>query len=259
MVPEIKGDVIYITTEERAKNWMWEKDKEKVDKRVQFVSVEDIELIRKNGEIRVPEKCYKDVVLIKHPYQADQYIDLTEVEKLRNQKYVKICEIAQLLGASAIQVKCADKTEEKREFHASGEIGFKEISAKTKVTDKRELKQMCNLEISNEYQGNEKVSLESYNQAKQKAKEYNLDEDDGVKTLLDGRKPDGNLMTSMRITCDLTKAENSALDIACSIDAIPKAFSFSSQYKSIIEKKVTISLEMTVTFPCKMSNNIIDA
>lgn len=249
MVPEIKGDVIYITTEERAKNWEWEKDAEKIDKRVQFVSVEDIELIRKKGEIRVPEKCLMDDVLIKHPYYTNKYMLLTDVENLRYDKFVKICEIAQLLGASSYQVKSTENKEEKRSLSASGEICYK-ISSEVNGTSKKELNQMYNVGVDHIFRGNEKVSLDAYNKAKLKAKEYNLDEDDVVRMLLNGRNPQiGNPQRKYRVCCNLTKEENSALDIAFSIKFIPNAFSFKSQVKSIIEKRVTISLEMTIMFP----------
>lgn len=250
MVPEIKGDVIYITTEERAKNWEWEKDSEKIDKRVQFLSREDLMSISKRENWNIPPKCFENDVLVRYPYQSNKFIFLKDIEGFRNDKFMKICEIAQILGASAYKVNAETIKIERRKRDTSVAGVYKTIKAKLSIKRDKELKESYNFKRMDLLKGDNVITDNSYEEAVQRAKEYNLYEDTCVQDLLHKRDPkNGNISYVSNLQCVLTKEENSALDIACSLDVLPKAFSLDSNVKELVENKISISLKMTVVFP----------
>ena len=111
-VPELNGEVIHITSDEKTINWEWEKDSDKVSRQIQFVSIDDIPLIRNNSNMQLPT-VFENDVLIKHPFEPNTYLSIGEAcNEIRIDKFLKIGEIAQCLGAKGYLVEEAKESVE---------------------------------------------------------------------------------------------------------------------------------------------------
>jgi hypothetical protein len=69
---KLTRDIIYVTSEERATNYMWEKTANKLNPNVQIVSLDDI--YEMGVDIFDGKKVpVLDTILIKHPFIPNKY------------------------------------------------------------------------------------------------------------------------------------------------------------------------------------------
>lgn len=249
-VPELKGEVIHITSDERSINWEWEKDSDKVDKKIQFVSINDIPMIRNNSDIQFPVVSENDV-LIKHPFEPNTYLSIDDAcNEIRIDKFLKIGEIAQCLGAKGYIVKEATERIETRCFDANGGIDHRQVGSDLNIKKEETWKEKLGIEISDRFGGCKKITEKSYLEAKELAIKYHLENDSAIRSLIRMRDPSKeNMLTNSSIRCEMTKELNSALDIAFSLNVMPGVFSLDANVKKTLERKETIILDILFDFP----------
>ena len=249
-VPELNGEVIHIISDERSINWKWEKDSDKVSKKIQFVSIDDIPMIRSNSDIQFPVVIEKDV-LIKHPFEPNTYLSIDDAcNEIRIDKFFKIGEIAQCLGAKGYIVKEAKENIGTRCFDANVGVTYKPIRTDLDIKKEETLKEKLGIELSDRFGGCKKITEKSYLEAKELAIKYHLENDSAIRSLIRMRDPSKeNMLTNRSIHCEMTKELNSALDIAFSLNVIPNVFSLDANVKKTLETKETITLDILFEFP----------
>jgi len=249
-VPELNREVIHITSDEKSINWEWEKDSDKVSRKIQFVSIDDIPIIRNNSDIQFPIVSENDV-LIRHPFEPNTYLSTDDAcNEIRIDKFFKLGEIAQCLGAKGYIVKEAKESIETRRFDANLGIKYKPVRTNLDIKKEETLKEKLGIEISDRFGGCKKITEESYLEAKELAKKYHLENDSAIRSLIRMRDPSKeNMLTNRSIHCEMTKELNSALDIAFSLNVMPNVFSLDANVKKTLETKETITLDILFEFP----------
>lgn len=249
-VSELNGEVIHITSDEKSINWEWEKDSDKVSRKLQFVSIDDIPMIRNNSDIKFPVVSENDV-LIKHPFEPNTYISVNDASnEIRKDKWFKISEIAQCLGATGFTIEEAKESIESRTLDATLGIKYKKVRSKSDLKKEETLKEKLGITISDKFGGCRKITDNSYLEAKELAIKYHLDNDSAIRSLIRMRNPSKeNMLTNRSIHCEMTKELNSALDIAFSLNVMPNVFSLDANVKKTLETKETITLDVRFEFP----------
>jgi len=249
-VPKLKGEVIHITSDERSINWEWEKNSDKVSRKIQFVSIDDIPMIRNNSDIQFPVVSENDV-MIKHPFEPKTYLSIDDAcNEIRIDKFFKIGEIAQCLGAKGYVVEEAKESVETRCFDANVGVKYKPVRTNVDIKKEGTLKEKVGIKLSDKFGGCKKITEKSYLEAKELAIKYHLENDSAIRSLIRMRDPSKeNILTNRSIHCEMTKELNSALDIAFSLNVMPDVFSLDTNVKKTLETKETITLDILFEFP----------
>jgi hypothetical protein len=250
-VPELRERVIHVTSDEKSINWEWEKNSEQVDRQIQFVSIDDIPSIRSNTNVVLPSEIQEGDILIKHPFEPDTYLNVVDAkDEIRKDKWFKISEIAQCLGATGFTIEEAKESIESRTLDATLGIKYKTVRSKSDLKKEETLKEKLGITISDKFGGCRKITDNSYLEAKELAIKYHLDNDSAIRSLIRMRNPSKeNMLTNRSIHCEMTKELNSALDAAFSLNVMPNVFSLDANVKKTLETKETITLDVRFEFP----------
>ena len=73
-VKELSGEIIYVTTPERAINYKWEKNSNKLSREIQIVSIEDIQ--NTDMDVFDNKRILLNTLLVKHPFIPNKYIEI---------------------------------------------------------------------------------------------------------------------------------------------------------------------------------------
>ena len=79
---KLEAAILQISTEERAVNYQWEKDADKLDKRISIVSMDDIKKMNDSGWTFKPDMPFlcEGMTLAFHPFIPKCYIDINFAE-----------------------------------------------------------------------------------------------------------------------------------------------------------------------------------
>ena len=246
-----KAQVIYVTSPERAINYKWEKDSKKINSQVRIISEDDLSNLQESGYIHFPQKPIIGDVLVKHPFEPCTYIHAENaIETIRQSKFFKICEIAQLLGTVKYQTDAIWKKSETRKVEANGEINYEVVvDSEIKIDSKEKMAQVSKLTINADFNGIQVISKESFLKAQNKAKEYGLWGDVSIISLINQRDPENqNRLKELKYHIDLTSEANHLLDIAFSLE-VAAIFNLKATIKSAISKQENMTIDVTFVFP----------
>ena len=194
---------------------------------------------------------FENDVLIKHPFEPNTYLSIGEAcNEIRIDKFLKIGEIAQCLGAKGYLVEEAKESVETRCFDANVGVKYKPVRTDVDLKKESTLREKLGIKISDRFGGCNKITEESYLEAKKLAKKYHLENDSAIRSLIRMRNPSKeNMLTNRSIHCEMTKELNSALDAAFSLNVMPDVFSLDANVKKTLETKETITLDVLFEFP----------
>lgn len=246
-------EVLYITPEERAINYKWEKEANKLSPRVQIISEKDLQTLSNDGQLTIPRDVYIGDVLLKHPYETNAYIQAEKaVHIIRNAKLNKIGEIAQCLGAKSYKIIGAWNEVENRTLDVNGNIGYIVVKSKTEIHKENEIKELIEMSLSGQIDGARIISEESFHEAEEIAKQYGLWEDEGIKSLIRSRNPNKEYpIINKEYSFNITKEENDCLEAAFSLNVMKGIFDLKASVKSAISRKESLRLSFVFDFPDK--------
>ena len=245
--PQLIGEVLHVTTDERSRNWVYDENASKLSREVQIVSVENIPSIRANGVSLPSHRILEGDILIKHPYEDNNYIDASKAAfEIRFTKYTLISELAQILGASSYEI---EESVEERSWSAEGNLEYKVIKTGISIKDEKTLKNTMGISISDIYPGKGIISESSYKKAVAFAKQYHLWEDSMVRSLIRKRQAQENPLLEEKLHFDVTKEANERLDAAFSLNCLCGLFSIDASLNKILSRRETIILDIKFTFP----------
>ena len=247
----LKGQVVHVTTEERALNYKWEKAAGKISPRVQIVSEEKLPLLCKNGQFTIPQDTALGDVLVRHPFEPSTYIHVENAAyQIRLAKFFKISQIAQKLGAVSYNIKAAWEEINERVLDINGNISYDIVQASTNIHNEDRMMQTMGLSVSAEYDGIRVISDNSQKEAERVAKQYGLWEDGAISALIRQRNPnEPNLIKGMSYTIDMTSETKRLLDAAFSINVLSSVFSLDASIKKAISTQEKITLSIVFEFP----------
>ena len=238
--------VIMLETEEHSVNYKWHGNK--VNPNVQVLSIDEFSNWLKDGnhDTLVPRHCQRGDVLVEHPYRKGSYIRIDEIEDMFfKAKGFIVSDIARLLGCKEFDWNIEVGSVHERVTSAEGEVTYKavaEFKGEMKHTYEEEVK--SKLSLNQTMSGG--ITQDSYERAKEKAEEYNLWGDDQIRSLIEGRNPNEQQITSRTIRVELSKETNDAMDIAFSINVLP--FHGNFKYKEVVKYKKQVILVCSMKF-----------
>ena len=243
-VKELSGDIIYVTTPERAINYKWEKKSNKLSSDIQVVSIDDI---KNFGRDVIDAVVRLDTILTKHPF-TDKYIGIDKLEEeITNDKLLTLGKIAFHLGVREYETLYGFEDTQEAKMGADGQANYKFAEIGTKFNIQEKDVKTGKYWSQNTFEGNV-LTEDSYAIAVERAKEFGLYYDDDVQFLLETRNPRyGNRLTSRRIKCELTRELNRSLDIAFNLK-FASIFSLNANYNQVLIQRKKIVIETNFIF-----------
>lgn len=239
-------EVLYVTSNERAINYEWEDDCNKLNSGLQVVSIDDI----MHEDIGFLNKRKNDIqlesIFIRHPLMPNTYIDINSAEdEFMRIKLDCLGYIANLLGAKEYETTFLIEEKDERKVDANGKMTIARVSAEAS----------CRIEENNEktrkyYRHeffNSMLSKESYAEAESIAKKCNMD--DGVWYLIKNRNPQlpNNLLSSQIVKMELYNELNSKMDIAFSLK-VANIFNLRGEYSEAMSSRKKVVIETKLMF-----------
>ena len=244
-VKELSGEIIYVTTPERAINYKWEKNFNKLSPEIQVVSIEDIQNIGR--DVFDNKRILLNTLLVKHPFIPNKYIEIDRTEEaITKSKLNCLGMILRYLGVSEYETTCVSEIYSNVERDANGNASYKFVEAglntKTIRTDNETRKYYRHEFYPGEY------SIDSWRKAVDLAKQFGLYSDEDIYYLLQNRDPkDLNLLKSQEVKIELTRELNKSLDVAFNL-SVSGIFKLNANYDEIIKKRKKIVIESKLIF-----------
>lgn len=246
---DIYGDVVHVVYDELSRNYGYYGNKNKLDKRLQIVSIDDAErLFDENGITLMNCRPYERQILFRHPFAPNTYIDAAKCSQVElfQDKVNKMALVLQMLGVKSVSGNAEWHERFKREIDADGHIGIKKFGTSVEYQNAQSAQEFSKINIKKEYP-NAQLTPDFYARATVRAKELGLYNDSTVRSFIESRNPEygGNVLGSEHITMELSKEYNELTSIAFSLNFL-KVFEIGFNYKETIEtfNKVTIDLEV---------------
>lgn len=239
--------VIKVETPERVKSYRWDENIKQLDS---HVAVLDLDSIDKMKNVSFSNHPAIGDVFVLHPYAANKYINILEIDNIKNSKFYAYSEIAQQLGALSYEIELAKKITEKATISVDGNIVVKpygDLSAG--IQNEKKFEEEFGFKMKSELNGVKVISNQSFEKAKELVCKYNLESDDMINSLINKRDPSNeNLYNSENIQCKLSKEINSALNIAFSLSLL-SVFEIDTKIKKTLENREDIVLNIKFVFP----------
>lgn len=239
--------VIYVATPERVKNYQWAEGSKYISPNVCVYTKETVMQL----QCEKPNRIQVGDVLVLHPFEEDMYVNVNEVQNIKNAKFFAYKRIAQQLGASRYEVTYANKQTSNRSFDTNNNVTCGSyVDACLSVNKKDDFLKSMGFEMEAKFTGNGEISEESYEKAKKLVKRYHLETDEGIKSLIESRNPKiENPETYEKVTCDLLSEISASLDLAFTLNAAGGLFSLDSKTSDVIKQSEIVKLTVQYTFP----------
>ncbi|MBO4333317.1 MAG: hypothetical protein J5875_09170 [Paludibacteraceae bacterium] len=239
--------VLVLAKPEKCLNYRWYDDADKIDNRLQLLPVEYVNSSAFPCNLNKDNGLTEGMMLIKHPYIKDAFIDVTRMEdEILELKLQAMKSIGLKLGAKEIHIKSVLKISELRNFNASAKASGWGVTVEGNV-EKNKSKYEGN-EYRIDWTGNSTQMTESsFQEAMQIAKEYGLYSEPRIATLFKDRDPHHPATGTFTVFASAMKESNERLNVAVSASYLT-AFSFQANVANSCTLKNEITLETTFTF-----------
>lgn len=249
-VHELKGEVLHIVSPEKAVNYKWEEDSNKLPSGLQIISIDDFnslpETIKKKrfGVRNITENA----VLIFEPY-SQQYISATDAEQIFfDRKFDVLSQIASLLGAAKISRKVESYEEEKRVLTADGDISYKVVEVSSNMRKEHTERYRNRYEKIREYTS-PRLTTSGFEEALKICEDTGLIYDQDFKALLDQRNPrHPNPIKREIYHIELSKELNESLEVAFHLNILKGVFSLNAGIKESISSSKRLVIETVMEF-----------
>ena len=243
-VKELSGEIIYVTTPERAINYKWEKNFNKLSPEIQVVSIEDIQNIGR--DVFDNKRILLNTILVKHPFIPNKYIEIDRTEDaITKSKLNCLGIILRYLGVSEYETTIAMENNASVECDRNGNASYKFVEGGLKS------KKICSENETFKYYRHEQFpgeySEDNYKKAVDLAKKFGLYVDEDIYYLLLNRNNDKNQLKSQVIEIELTRELNSSLDVAFNL-SVSGIFKLNAAYNETINKRKKISIKTNLKF-----------
>lgn len=234
--------VFPVVSTERRGNYTWDTNYQKLDKRIQPLTLAEIQSLKDDG-VSVPAVVNEGAILMRHPYHPKELIDINFDNALYIQeKFGDYAVILNYLGAKDQTLFAKITKRETRTVKADGKIRCKGKFS-LKGTFKRFTKEHYEVKFSKHITGTDECL---YEKAAEKARELGLINDPFVKEILALRK-DKPIST---YNCDvvISKDYNDIIDAAANLSVMAGTFGLDGTFQKRIARKEQISISQKLIF-----------
>ena len=241
--------ILQISTEERAVNYQWEKDADKLDKKISIVSMDDIKKMNDSGwtfKPDIPFLC-EGMTLALHPFIYKCYIDINSAEdEIFKDKLDCLGKVSKLLGVKLFEAKAIFIEEKHRDLDASGNINYKVVKVDASYRKEEEEKYAKTYSRKESFSG--EFTQKGYDKAKQLIKQYKLDDKD-INYIVEQRNPeDSSVLSAREVKVELTRELNKLTECAFSLNILKGVFTLNANVKQTIATQKTVILETKLIF-----------
>ena len=229
---KLGAGILQISTEERAVNYRWEKDADKLDKNISIVCMDDIQnLVNDGWTFKTKMPIREGMTLALHPFISKCYIDINIAEdELFNDKFNCLGRVVKLLGAKSFEAKAVFLEAKTRIIDATGNINYKLIKADASYKKSEEEKYAKTYSRKEIFLG--EFTRQGYEKAKQLIKQYKLED---LNYIVEQRNPDdGNTFSEQNIAVDLSEELNRLTECAFSLNVLKGVFTLNANVKQTI-------------------------
>jgi len=246
----LTGQVLHVVSPEKAVNYKWEDNADKLPDNLQIISIDDYNSLADTTkkELFGLRNVSENSLLILEPY-SHQYILPNEAEiTFFDRKFNALSQIASLLGASKISMKVESYEETKRELSVNGDISYKAVDISATM-NKAQMEHLKNkYEKIREYTS-PRLTSEGFNEALRICEESGLIYDVNFKSLLAQRNPQHpNPMKKEILHIELSKELNESLDIAFHLNVLKGVFSLNAGVMNAISSSKRLMIETILEF-----------
>lgn len=246
---KLGAGILQISTEERAVNYRWEKDADKLDKNISIVCMDDIQnLVNDGWTFKTKMPIREGMTLALHPFISKCYIDINIAEdELFKDKFNCLGRVVKLLGVKSFEAKAVFREAKIRDIDATGSMNYKLIKADASYKESEKEKYAKKYSREEKFSG--EFTRQGYEKAKQLIKQYKLEEEEDLNYIVEQRNPDdGNTLTEQSITVDLSKELNRLTEWAFSLNVLKGVFTLNANVKQTISTQKEIIIETKLVF-----------
>lgn len=243
---KLGAGILQISTEERAVNYQWEKNADKLDKNISIVCMDDIQnLVNDGWTFKTKMPIREGMTLALHPFISKCYIDINIAEdELFKDKFNCLGRVVKLLGAKSFEAKAVFLEAKTRIIDATGNINYKLIKADASYKKSEEEKYAKTYSRKEIFSG--KFTRQGYENAKQLIKQYRLED---LNYIVEQRNPDDdNTFSEQNIAVDLSEELNSLTECAFSLNVLKGVFTLNANVKQTISTQKKIIVETKLIF-----------
>lgn len=238
--------ILQVSTEERAVNYQWEKDADKLDKNISIVSMDDIKKMKDSGwTFKIAMPLCEGMTLALHPFIYKCYIDINSAEdEIFKDKLDCLGKVSKLLGVKLFEAKAIFIEEKHRDLDASGNINYKVVKVDASYRKEEEEKYAKTYSRKESFSG--KFTQMGYDKAKQLIKQYKLDDIDYI---VEQRNPeDSSVLSAQEVKVELTRELNRLTECAFSLNILKGVFTLNANVKQTIATQKKVILETKLIF-----------
>jgi hypothetical protein len=240
---ELTGQVLHIVSPERAINYKWEENADKLPSGLQIISIDDYNSLPDSIKRSRFGNVNLNDVLILEPY-TKRYIAATQAEQeFFKGKFNTLTNIARLLGATKVEYKFESLEEKKRELNANGD--FVDVSVGYAEQHREQYKSLY--EKKRDYPGD--YTLEGFKEAEKICKDTGLIYVPRFKDLLNQRNPKyPNPIKKETYRIELSSELNDSFEIAFNLNILKGVFSLSARMSESISSFKRLVFETNLEF-----------
>ena len=245
---KLGAGILQISTEERAVNYRWEKDADKLDKNISIVCMDDIQnLVNDGWTFKTKMPIREGMTLALHPFISKCYIDINIAEdELFKDKFNCLGRVVKLLGAKSFEAKAVLIEANTRIIDATGSTNYKLIKADASYKKSEEEKYAKTYSRKESFSG--EFTQKGYDKAKQLIKQYKLYDKD-INYLVEQRNPeDSSVLSAQVVKVELTRELNSLTECAFSLNILKGVFTLNANVKQTISTQKEIIIETKLIF-----------
>lgn len=246
---KLNAAILQISTEERATNYHWEKNADKLDKNIAVVCMDGIQKLVNDGwKFKTKMPIHEGMTLALHPFISKCYIDINRAEnELFKDKLNCMGKVARLLGVKSFEAKAVFIEAKTRTMDASGNIEYKNFKAGAAYKKAEEENYAKIYSRKEKFSG--EFTREGYENAKKLIKQFNLDNLDDLDYIIEQRNPDdNNVLSDQEVKVDLSEELNSRTECAFSLNILKGVFNLNANVIQTISTQKNVILETKLVF-----------
>lgn len=243
-------DVLLVTSDEKSRNYKWDKKSSKI-KGVQVISEEkEFENLQKRVTFVGFQKD-KEQVFIKNPLDKNEYLEITKAEDHIFKSKIKFYKrIALLLGAKSFSAKANFVEEKKLTIDLDANVSYKAVKIEGQYKKDKNEKINASYDLNSEFKPDEDFDRQrAFKDANDLVKKLNFQNEIDIVGLIENNNPtDQSREKKQNVKLQLTNELNDLLEISFNLNIMGGVFSLGANFKSTTETIKKVILETEIMF-----------
>lgn len=256
---DLNKPVVRIDTPENAYGWDIKPNAGKISPNIQILSIDEYKDIEASKKYMLPSRVAVGDIIVEHPFHPNQFVKIQDIELTYYQDWMELMsDIARLLGCVKFEWSVELKDRQDRTLDANLNVGasaYGSLNASEKTKYENELKTQLKDSISNTpiKKLSQKGIIKDYEKAKKRVREYGLENDIQLRTLINSRSPEDQYRTSKKeVELEISRDINDYGDYAFSLNVLGDVFTMSADLKEAVSKRKKVHLIFKMMFDNNM-------